>query len=78
MTVAQYEIPEYELQEFETHFILIPETMAIGETYNTTLHTNKITTKLEKKEIIIVPAGTFDTIRYKVSDHRQSRWLDRL
>ena len=67
MAVAQYEIPEYELQKFETPFILIPETMAIGETYNTTFYTNKITTKLEKKEIVTVPAGTFDTIRYKIT-----------
>lgn len=67
MAVAQYEIPEYELQKFENTFILIPETMAIGETYNNTFDTSTITTTLEKKEVITVPAGTFETIRYKVT-----------
>lgn len=67
MTVAQYEIPEYRLQQFEKQLILIPEIMSIGEKYITAFYTNKITTLLEKKETITVPAGTFQTIRYKIT-----------
>lgn len=67
MTVAQFERPEYELQEFTSPFILIPETMAIGETYKTTIFSSIVTTILESKEIITVPAGTFETICYKIT-----------
>jgi len=75
MAVAQYERPENELQEFQNPLILIPETMSIGETHSTTFDTNRITTILEKKELITVPAGKFETIRYKitmVNDEKES------
>jgi len=67
MVVGKYERPENDFSDFPDPLILIPETMVVGETYNTTFYSDTITTTLEAKETITVPAGEFETIRYKIT-----------
>lgn len=69
-TVSQYERRQNdsrELVEFPMALEFIPENMKIGESYNTLFFTIKITTTLESEENIVVPAGEFKTIKYKIT-----------
>jgi len=67
MFVGKYERPENELSDYPNPLILIPETMSMGESHNVTFFTDTFTTTLETRETITVPAGTFETIRYKIT-----------
>ncbi len=78
-SVGNYELPEGEFYEFPTPLTIIPESMTIGQSYNYQFFSNDITIKFEGVETITVPAGTFQTIRYRltgIDDENYSYYTD--
>ncbi len=79
IAVGSYEMPENEFSEFPTPLTLIPESMSVGQSYSYSFYSETITIKLEGEETITVPAGTFQTIRYKitsVNDENESYYTE--
>lgn len=66
--LAQYE--DHELSKFPIAMEVVPETMKMGESVTNSYPFAFLTrtTTLVSKETIIVPAGEFETIKYKVQE----------